>query len=558
MGDLERFKVLCASIKKYNVDKIPFYVSIPSEDYSKFKKSIKDDSIIYIKDEAIVPKLGQSNWYTQQEVKASFWKTGIANNYVMLDSDMYFTSNFFMSGFLYNNIPYTVMHENKVMNTWMVLNGKQDAVNQYKKEFNYIKNKLCLSTLKTYYFGGTPVVWSSKVWESLEDKYLKPNNLEFWQLIDSCPNELAWYGAWLFKDGTIPIIPVDEYFKIYHYSEQYEQDINSEITKNILKAYKGICMQSNWKAPTLFGEAVNYKEKILYSPAPIGGKHMLPKYKTKIYGILMIKDEEDILEGHLNNVVRWCSDIYVLIGTENKDALEKELDILNKFSQIKYIEYDKNLPPINDSSRQFILDKIRQDNGYDNWVAILHADERHLSDPTSFLSSIEDGNFKRVVAPLVPYFLHSGDKPKWGKIKHLPLEERVTHYMWPGTPEARFFFDKRGYDYNTGLHGKTTPRPKIDEEDIWTMQLCLKQYNYRSPEQALERAKGRSDSGWQSNHYKHILDGHIFIDDLNVPGYDLYDWDQHSVKSKPYSEKELPLQYLYDIKKNQTIKKIKN
>jgi hypothetical protein len=38
--DIERVKILLNSIEQYNIDNIPFYISVPSQDISLFKKSL--------------------------------------------------------------------------------------------------------------------------------------------------------------------------------------------------------------------------------------------------------------------------------------------------------------------------------------------------------------------------------------------------------------------------------------------------------------------------------------------------------------------------------------
>jgi hypothetical protein len=72
-GDLERVKVLIDSIKKYNKDGIPFYISIPKSDEFLFKTNIDVDYVKIVYDEDIV-NIGVQNWHTQQIVKSSFWK----------------------------------------------------------------------------------------------------------------------------------------------------------------------------------------------------------------------------------------------------------------------------------------------------------------------------------------------------------------------------------------------------------------------------------------------------------------------------------------------------
>ena len=97
INDFERVKVLAESIKKYNMDNIPFYISVPKNDYKLFSQladvNIVIDEDIYTLD---------NNWEAQQIIKSNFWKLNITENYLCLDSDSYFIKPFYISDFLFN------------------------------------------------------------------------------------------------------------------------------------------------------------------------------------------------------------------------------------------------------------------------------------------------------------------------------------------------------------------------------------------------------------------------------------------------------------------------
>jgi len=93
-GDLDRAQVLAQSVETYNKDNIPFYFSVPKEDLDLFKSSIPNVEIVC--DDDIVDSMmtqGLFGWVTQQIVKSNFWKLGLAENYLVLDSDCQFIQN---------------------------------------------------------------------------------------------------------------------------------------------------------------------------------------------------------------------------------------------------------------------------------------------------------------------------------------------------------------------------------------------------------------------------------------------------------------------------------
>jgi hypothetical protein len=251
--DLERLKVSIDSIKKHNIDNIPYYVSVPSSDINLFKNSIDISYVNLISDEDILQSLEKESWKKQQIIKSSFWKLQLCDNYIMLDSDSYFIKDFHVSDFMHESgNPYTVMHQQKDLFSWTSKNKQFlgfDPFNSFVEE-----RKVVMSVFdrkgKIYDFGPGPIVWSSKVWKSLEDNYLIPNNLTFSKLIDYVSSEFSWYGEYLLVSKEIDLYPIEPIFKFFHFEKQYIDYKNREyLESHFAENYFGVVMQSNWGAP---------------------------------------------------------------------------------------------------------------------------------------------------------------------------------------------------------------------------------------------------------------------------------------------------------------------
>jgi hypothetical protein len=246
--DFERVKVLLESIKKYNIDNIPFYISVPKNDYNLFSQ-LEGANIIL--DEDIFSL--SSSWIAQQIIKSNFWKLNIAENYVCLDSDSCFIRPFKISDFMFDeNTPYTIIHEQKELFSWSVtkikelgFDPKEGFINDRQKIMDLFERKG-----KHYDFGPSPIIWSSKVWKSLEEQYMIPNNLAFPDLIEYSPSEFSWYGEALLAFEAIKIYPVEPLFKVFHYPQQYIEYKQQNITEEMIaQNYMGIIMQSNFNGP---------------------------------------------------------------------------------------------------------------------------------------------------------------------------------------------------------------------------------------------------------------------------------------------------------------------
>jgi hypothetical protein len=249
--DLARVTSLYESIQDFNIDSIPFYVSVPQEQVSLFKESLP--LAIVIADEEIYTG-STPGWIQQQIVKSSFWKLGLSENYVCIDSDSYFIKPFSLNDFidLDKDTPYTVMHEQKEFFSWSAtrisqlgFDPKESFANDRQKIMDIFNRKG-----KYYDFGPSPTIWSSKVWEALDEYYLVPNKFTFEKLISYSPSEFSWYGESLLAFKPIDLYPVEPLFKVFHYPQQYVDYKQQGVTeKMISQNYLGIVMQSNFNAP---------------------------------------------------------------------------------------------------------------------------------------------------------------------------------------------------------------------------------------------------------------------------------------------------------------------
>lgn len=55
------------------------------------------------------------------------------------------------------------------------------------------------------------------------------------------------YGEYLLFSKTIPIVPIDPLFKVYHYAEEFfEAQMEGKSELALSKKYLGVVIQSNW------------------------------------------------------------------------------------------------------------------------------------------------------------------------------------------------------------------------------------------------------------------------------------------------------------------------
>lgn len=254
--DFLRLKRLLESIKRYNIDQIPFYISTPASEKVLLEKTLGQDGYNWVADEEIVVANPCANLVryrempgglSQQIVKAEFWRLGLAANYLCLDSDSKFIRDFKKSDFVTDdNVPYTVLHQNKELFQMADDRGYQKVGTDLRIEAERVKT-LFGRVGPNFYCAPAPFNWSTKVWQSLDLEYLQPKGISIWDLITSKHPESLIYGEAIMKYRAIPLIAIEPLFRTYHYDWQYFLmkrlgETEAKLTQN----YFGVIYQSAW------------------------------------------------------------------------------------------------------------------------------------------------------------------------------------------------------------------------------------------------------------------------------------------------------------------------
>lgn len=254
--DVKRTLRLAQSIDKFNVDNLPFYVSVPSSDIELFKEYLKGCSANLIEDESIIrsnPKIAFAQMQalhggiSQQIIKSEFWRLGLAQAYVCLDSDSMFIRPFDAKDFLIDGEnPYTVLDEAHEILDAALTTRNQHVLDNFFRESRQFQAIFGRSG-RHYSFGPNPPIWSRRVWESLDTEYLTPNGMSFYDAIMKAPIDLNWYGEALLRYKSIPLNPCQPLFKVYHYAWQLDRDVRKKIGhKELAQIYAGVIYQSAW------------------------------------------------------------------------------------------------------------------------------------------------------------------------------------------------------------------------------------------------------------------------------------------------------------------------
>lgn len=255
--DLLRTERLARSVRSFNAQGLPFHLSVPQADLPLFRERLAglgvelhaDEDIVRtsprIRPEAIAAMPGSRS---QQVVKSEFWRLGLCDSYVCLDSDAYFIRPFGAQDFLAaDGTPYTVMDEAHDLLEDALRAGRKRVVDDFAREADLVQG-LFGRQGRRYSFGPFPLVWHRAVWQSLDEQYLQPRAMSFADAVQAAPIESRWYGESLLAFRAIPLVPCQALFKVYHYAWQYDSDRRKGVQQQELaRLYCGVICQSAWE-----------------------------------------------------------------------------------------------------------------------------------------------------------------------------------------------------------------------------------------------------------------------------------------------------------------------
>ena len=262
--DFRRLKRLLESIEKFNQDQIPFYISTPQDQHddlimilgsSKNYHWVSDESIVAANPRAPLGiEKTRSGGLAQQVIKSEFWRLGISENYICLDSDCVFIKPFYHSDFLASDgNPYTVIYQNKEFFQLAINRNHSKVVSNLELESETVK-ALFGRIGPHYYCPCPPFIWSTKVWCSLDQQFLQPKNMTFWDISSDDHPETLLYLETLLKFQAIPLYPIEQLFRIYYHDWQYYLlRRHGESEAKLQSHYLGVIYQSNWESSLDYG-----------------------------------------------------------------------------------------------------------------------------------------------------------------------------------------------------------------------------------------------------------------------------------------------------------------
>jgi len=216
-----------------------------------------------------------------------------------------------------------------------------------------------------------------------------------------------------------------------------------------------------------------------------------------LFGMLMMKDDHDVLEEVLDCNARHFKALFVLDGSDDYQRTQR---ILSRYPNVEFYLRDAQLDshfvrPPRDGARQVLLEAIQSRYGTSGIIFILHSDEMFYDLPPGVLAAVlMEHNLDAVGVSNMHFFLHTSMEGHYYRDPARPIVEQIEHACFPGVPEVRAFRNQPGLAYQPNEHGKVEPHGLTR---VAHTSFPLRHYLYRTEEQMRRNALDRSTRGWQ-------------------------------------------------------------
>lgn len=205
---------------------IPFYIVAPQDELELFNEKFLDAQKIgeiknlpnFISEEEVMQKCGEKiyekakdigGWKIQQIIKLCFGKTGLAENYLTIDSDTYFTKPFNPNILFKNGEARTYINDRVLYNN--ELSYKRQNLGLFTNSYD-IKQRLNDPTPHYNNFVSGFAMWNSKMLDLLAKYMEESHGYDFVDMINLAPLEMQWYGNFVFTHHPEKFHPLPDVF----------------------------------------------------------------------------------------------------------------------------------------------------------------------------------------------------------------------------------------------------------------------------------------------------------------------------------------------------------
>jgi len=262
--DVAYVERLVASFHRYNRDSLPLYIVSPeadSEFFSRFATTTvvnysdedipvsyaSQDSLVALATKEVSSTVDQRylGYINQQISKLAFFKMGLVENYVAIDSDTEFIRPFGVSDFLgEGGVPFLFAQEYPDLVADPFYNPRY-----WKPRQRFLTDVRALigCTDPRQLTAHNSQVMSTAILEDFEQTFMAQQKLDYVDLLNICEMEFVWYGVWAQTQKKVPFIQREDAIRMVNHQGEHLALHSLGITKaQLAKGYIGVTVNSNW------------------------------------------------------------------------------------------------------------------------------------------------------------------------------------------------------------------------------------------------------------------------------------------------------------------------
>lgn len=218
-------------------------------------------------------------------------------------------------------------------------------------------------------------------------------------------------------------------------------------------------------------------------------------------GLLVCRDEADIIAEVLTHALVWCDEIHIL-DTGSTDCT---WDIVNDLAkrEPRIIPFEQRSVIFDLCLRGWMFDKLRPRFQPGDWLAFLDADEIYHTDPRTFVHNYVRPHEGRIITQMYEFMFTEKELIAWESGRETladrtrPVVDRRRWFVMDPVPEPRFYRYRNGLKWGPGHTNPFNPGlPALH-------RIPVRHYRWRDPPQMQARCALRDATRKVSEHGLH-------------------------------------------------------
>ena len=219
----------------------------------------------------------------------------------------------------------------------------------------------------------------------------------------------------------------------------------------------------------------------------------------KIFAIMLVKNEADIVASVLKDAEKWADKIFIL----DNGSTDGTWEIIQSLKNDVVMPLRQDFRPFSRGMRAEIFNEYKHlASDGDWWCLALDADEFYAENPRDFLTTISK-NCHLVAKKSLDYFISTEDIEEFNFTGNFENNRKHIKYLRKNCwCEPRFFRFRKGLIWDTNIESQYPIHAGI----IADRKILVKHYQFRSPQQMQKRldVRNASEAKKQDLAFRHV------------------------------------------------------